>query len=657
MIKRQQLFRLIPILALSFGVLSPLPASANAQEVCVDGTCTVTFQYTGQLVSYSPPQNAKNLSFEVYGAQGGRSGGTGGLVTGQFREIPNTLYIAVGGEGLSGSQAAGGFNGGGVSGTGGGVEGSGGGASDIRTGTTLQSRVVVAGGGGGRGAGLGSNGGAGGGLVGADGKIGQALGGTGGSQISGGSGGSGNWAGTPGGPGSLGQGGFGGQSSLYGGGGGGGGYFGGGGGGGDTDPCCADAGGGGGGSSYANATLTTNVSHTQAVRIGSGLVVLSYQRVPEVTLFSAEANLTNKNSISYELTFSSSVQELTDSDFVVGPSVDTCSTIEVQGSGSNYLVVLSGCKEGEVLLSLSALSVTNGTLLAPEQTASANLVTVDISAPIASLTLTDSEVAILEFNETITGLTLQDFLLASEIQTCEISELENTSPKTWSVTLSGCGSKDFDLTLNQESISDSAGNLGPVSALSAKFVAPVPEPEIPAEETDDAPENPKLPLPEENQTTPEPAPSPSAGESESDNEPALDTTPIQNGPPSPGFIIPDLPEAGTPGSDSPVNEDESTDSPSYVSPAPAAPTTNELNINDLPEDSPPENTTEAQDRLPAISVKPPVQAAQSVIVPEQNFTPGFGSLGLVAGLVALGVFGILAGFYVARRGIPGALIS
>ena len=273
--------KLLTALALTFGVVAPMPASASIVEECFGDQCTITFGYTGQIEPLTFPANATNVRFEALGAQGGKSGGGGGRVTGTFNDVPSILYITVGGAGGSNAFAEGGFNGGGTAGGAAGVEGSGGGASDIRTGFSLSSRIVVAGGGGGRGSGLGSGGGAGGGLVGGTGKTGQGTGGLGGSQDAGGVGGDPYGSGSSGSQGDWGLGGAGGAGPLHGGGGGGGGYYGGGGGGPDEDWCCTDAGGGGGGSSYTDPTLVSNVVHTQGVRPGAGQITISYQLVLE----------------------------------------------------------------------------------------------------------------------------------------------------------------------------------------------------------------------------------------------------------------------------------------------------------------------------------------------------------------------------------------
>ena len=76
----------------------------------------MTFDFSGDYYTWIPPQGINSLSFEVFGAQGGRSGGKGGMVSGEFRVIPIALQVYVGGAGGIGNTVAGGFNGGGTSG-------------------------------------------------------------------------------------------------------------------------------------------------------------------------------------------------------------------------------------------------------------------------------------------------------------------------------------------------------------------------------------------------------------------------------------------------------------------------------------------------------------------------------------------------------------
>ena len=268
-------------------------SSSNTDTTLVASVAaaTTTFSYTGNVQSFVVPSGVTSIAFTAVGASGGydngpngngmASGGYGGVATGTLTVTPgSTLYVVVGGRGLSSSAfryppstLAGGYNGGGSSGcsTCTSDGGSGGGATDIRTSSSdLTTRLVVAGGGGGAdGDALRSwPGGNGGGLVGVS-VAGEVQGGVatdafGGSQTSGGGASSCeipplNTDGT------LGNGG-----TSPAGGGGGGGYYGGGGG-------CSS--GGAGGSGYCDATLCTSAAYSVASSFGAGSVTFTYTAI------------------------------------------------------------------------------------------------------------------------------------------------------------------------------------------------------------------------------------------------------------------------------------------------------------------------------------------------------------------------------------------
>lgn len=343
---------LASIIPLLFGLIASSPVSAT-EPVCLGSSCEISFEHSGSAIDWAVPAGAYNLSFDVFGAQGGRGGGLGGRVTGTIDSTPSHLVIRVGGAGSQGSRAPGGFNGGGAAGGNHTDEGSGGGASDIRIGPDLTDRIVVAGGGGGTGGWSGGGGGNGGGLQGQNGVSGQGGGGGGGSQLAGGQVGSSN-GGTIGTSGSFGIGGTGGSSSAAGGGGGGGGWHGGGGGGGDIDSCCMDGGGGGGGSSYTAATVS-QAQHTQGVRSGNGLVVIRYLLMPTVVEFSG---IQQAQFAKFTLGFSEVVAGLEPSDFSL--SEGGCEIAEISGNGQLFDVMVSNCTHGSMTLTLNAQSVQGG---------------------------------------------------------------------------------------------------------------------------------------------------------------------------------------------------------------------------------------------------------------------------------------------------------
>ena len=225
-----------------------------------DGVIGGDYSFTGNV---QPVQlRAGRYEIEMWGAEsgvtsrGGSTSGKGGYTKGTIT-LPSsqTLYLYVGQQGgtgiTGGTVPPAAWNGGGIGklGTGGSyISGGGGGATDIRltsgtwdNGSSLVSRIMVAGGGGGTGNSASAIGGHGGGLIGIAGTY-ATTSGNGGTQTSGGTTVIGGTAAVN--SGSLGKGGDGDNTTAsYPGGGGGGGLYGGAGG-------NSTYGGGGGGSSY-----------------------------------------------------------------------------------------------------------------------------------------------------------------------------------------------------------------------------------------------------------------------------------------------------------------------------------------------------------------------------------------------------------------------
>lgn len=447
--------------------------SANPTPVCSNGLCTVTFDYTGDYYVYAPPSGIRTMSFELTGAQGGRSGGLGGKVTGTLSSIPANLYVYVGGAGKQGASIAGGFNGGGVAGSGHGDEGSGGGASDLRLSTLIDDRIAVAGGGGGTGGWIGLAGAPGGGLIAATGSGTNPSGGAGGTQVAGGSGGLGYSAGS-GTAGSKGVGGTGGTGSIGGGGGGGGGYYGGGGGGGDGVPTGSDGAGGGGGSSYASSSYTKSVTHTTGTRAGNGQVVLTYAYSPTVTTFAPLSTAGNQLSVQYSLGFSQTVGGLEAADFGFAGTAGGCAVTGLTGSGTSYVATVTGCSDGTVILALAADSVTGATT-GPAAVASSGSVTLDRKNPSFTITppVTPSNLPSLPFavtaDEPVTGIAAGSFNVAGN--GCAVGSVTGSSA-SYTVNVTGCSTgAAATLTLKAGSASDLGGNTGPLAAVTSTPVA------------------------------------------------------------------------------------------------------------------------------------------------------------------------------------------
>jgi hypothetical protein len=435
-------------------------------------SCTVSFAYSGDYYTWTPPADVRTMTMSIAGAQGGRSGGNGSRTTATFKTIPTTpLYIYVGGQGSSGNAAAGGFNGGGAAGSGHNDEGSGGGATDIRTSTLLADRIAVAGGGGGTGGWVGGAGGSGASTTGNPGGNGQGLGGGAGTPTAGGSGGTSNGTLTSSGAaGALGVGGQGGSAnnpsnSVAGGGGGGGGYYGGGGGGADTDPTGVDGGGGGSGSSFTNSTRFQSIGYAVAWQPGNGAASITYNLGPTVTSFTAPASPSNAATPVFNITFGQSVSGLTADDFTISGTATSCYISTLTGSGASYAATVSGCTDGTISLTLKVDTV-NGNAIGPVRTYSTTPITLDRTLPeISTLTkqpsTNDLVVYKAVFTETVTGLAADSTDWIVKGTGCVIQFMSG-SGTDYTITIANCSNGNLaGLVLNPLSVIDTAGNIGP----------------------------------------------------------------------------------------------------------------------------------------------------------------------------------------------------
>ncbi len=484
--------------------------SSTPTPVCVGATCTVSFPYTGDFYTWTAPYAAE-FTLEAWGAQGGNDpqsssivGGRGGYAKGVLSlSAGDTLHVYVGGQGTGCTSSRWWSTGGG-------------GATDFRlvsgswnSSAGLNSRILVAGGGGGRHGknyensnALGNDGGgtsaptftAGGyTITGANqtsggsspyptgvsvGSFGFANPGTGGTNTcsaggwNGGSRGSDEWAN----------------------GGGGGGWWGG----------VTSWPTGSGGSGYVltssstkpggytptsahwmtgtvltagNALMPDPVGTTMMGRSGHGIARISYINGPTVSSFTSShaANTNTTGSITYSLTMGASVTGMDNGDFENAGTASGCAFV-VSGSGANYTVTVSSCGEGTLTPRLKANSVflnVNG----PANAVSASTtITIDRTNPGASISTTPSSPAAamsltfgVSFTESVSGIASGDFSNGGSAQGCVFTP-SASSGSSVNVVVTQCEEGTLQLVVAASGVTDAAGNLGPVSAVSSSTI-------------------------------------------------------------------------------------------------------------------------------------------------------------------------------------------
>ncbi len=185
---------------------------------------------------------------------------------------------------------------------------------------------------------------------------------------------------------------------------------------------------------------------------------------------------TNATTISYGLTFSEAVTGLAAGDFGRTGTATGCSVGAPSGSGASYTVAVTGCSDGTLTLTLNANTVSDGSSnVGPMSSSTASTVTIDRSAPTATLTAPASPTAAttlgygVSFSQSVTGLMAADFSRTGTATGCIVGA-PSGSGSSYTVNVTGCSSGTVILALKAGSVTDTAANPGPASDVTAATV-------------------------------------------------------------------------------------------------------------------------------------------------------------------------------------------
>jgi hypothetical protein len=368
------------------------------------------------------------------------------------------------------------------------------------------------------------------------------------------------------------------------------------------------------------------VVHNPGERSGSGLAIISYQLVPIVQSVTASGAITNQDFVSFDVQFNMTVTGLEPSDFVINHNLGSCVASSLTGSGSSYTVVLSGCNQGEVSLTVLANSVSSEALVGPEQDFQSATVLIDSVAPEISLSEQSENEFSFETTKPIIGFELEDLIFSASSESCEITNFSRPTQKLFVAQLTGCET-GYQIQIPSSVFLDEAGNRGPTESYSLVFVAQLPEPELePEPEQESEPEAESDADPQTNQEL--------AAEQDSESAAALPSNP-------PGAELPEYLESVEP---PPVDPVDPVQQGGPVS----------ANPFDLPEDSGDAFSPGSFLDSEPVAKEPLRQAAARLIVPEVKLEGA--SNAWLYWLVGSGGM-LLAGYLVASRGRLPELIT
>ena len=261
--------------------------------------------------------------------------------------------------------------------------------------------------------------------------------------------------------------------------------------------------------------------NANSVSDGTNLAPVSNQNAPMVTIDSSvpSADITSPSRatasrvLSYEVTFPSTVTDLSTADFYQVSGTAVCETTTVSAaSGLSVTFTVTCSTDGSVTMALRAESVVRNGLVGPATEVSATLVQIDTIIPTATVGLPSINTAQttllyeVVYSEVVSDISITDFVESSGTAACQTTGVSAAfgAVVTFTVTCTTGGTLQMSLLAN--SATDGA-NLGPATAISTGDLIALTQVEPSSSPTPSAPS----PTPSAPSSTPSaPSPTPSA---------------------------------------------------------------------------------------------------------------------------------------------------
>ncbi|MEY4417629.1 MAG: hypothetical protein RIQ88_67 [Actinomycetota bacterium] len=217
------------------------------------------------------------------------------------------------------------------------------------------------------------------------------------------------------------------------------------------------------------------------VRAVSTSTIILDRTLPELSALTKQPS--GNDLIVYKAVFSEVISGLSAdaTDWLV--KGDGCNLQSLIGSGSEYVITISGCLDGHLAgLVLNQLSVvdTAGNI-GPSLLNQTGVTKIDTSAPIFHvIDVTDAGVGglptwIFDSEEPVTGMSQEKFTFFGTATGCSFSYSVLRTGLGWKVRLEGCSVGTTQVILVANSVKDTAGNVGPITALASNVVTITPD--------------------------------------------------------------------------------------------------------------------------------------------------------------------------------------
>lgn len=217
------------------------------------------------------------------------------------------------------------------------------------------------------------------------------------------------------------------------------------------------------------------------IRAVSTTSIILDRTAPEINTLTKQ---TSSNSLLvYKASFTEPVTGLAadNSDWLV--KGDGCTIQSLTGTGSDYVITIANCLDGHLaglVLNNSAVVDAAGNI-GPSLANQTNTTKIDTTAPIVHVfDVTEPGTAatptwVFDSEEPVSGMSVSNFSFSGTAQSCSMNYSILRSGLGWQLALTGCSVGTTQVTLGANTLTDQAGNTGPLVALASNVESITPD--------------------------------------------------------------------------------------------------------------------------------------------------------------------------------------
>lgn len=217
------------------------------------------------------------------------------------------------------------------------------------------------------------------------------------------------------------------------------------------------------------------------VRSYSTTLITLDRTVPEIGSLTKQPS--SNSLIIYKAIFSEPVTGLAadNTDWLV--KGNGCVIQSMTGSGAQYTITISSCVDGDLAgLVLNSLAVQDAAgNIGPSLLNQTEVTKIDTTAPVLRVTditapgAAGSPKWVFDSEEPVTGMSAAKFTFSGTAPTCELNYSVVRENLGWQISLEGCGTGTAQVTLAADSVTDSSGNVGPITAWPSNIIEITPD--------------------------------------------------------------------------------------------------------------------------------------------------------------------------------------